>query len=410
MLRARCLDVAWGCSTRQPEMKRFWALDRLRALAVVLMVQGHTFTALLDPRAFSPSFARFHGLLHGLTAPAFLFGAGLAFGLATYGDYARHRRPGPEVRRRFLRYLSLIAIGYALQLPGASLWAAFHVQGAQLELVCRIGPLHLVALTLGLCQLAIFVVPTARLHACLSAGLGLLVLLSSEAVGRAGLSERLPLLLGALFDDAHGSQFPIFPWASFALFGVGLGAVLTERAGSQAEGTARFALQPGWFVLAGALMVGIAYLALASGLAPFHAHWFWRTSPSYFAFRLGLVLVALGLLSCPGEGRRSGNDGGSKRASPRASEALSAVLARRSLTAYVVHLLLLYGTPLTPNLVFRLGPTLSLSEVSAVCLLILAATLVITLLSDRLERRERQLAARYKRVGAVLVGLTLLVR
>jgi hypothetical protein len=295
------------------------------------------------------------------------------------------------VRRRFLRYLSLLVIGYALQLPGASLWAAFHVHGAQLELVCRIGPLQLVALTLGLCQLAILIVPSARMHAALSAGLGLFVLASAEHVGRAGLSDRLPLLLGALFDDAHGSQFPVFPWASFALSGVGLAGLLKERV-SLAHAA--------WFVAAGALLVALAYVALVSGLAPFDGHWFWRTSPTYFAFRLGLVLMALGLLIRPSDAQRSGAE---------QESAWSALLARRSLTAYVAHLLLLYGTPFTPNLVYRFGGTLSLVQVSLTFCLIFAATLAITALSDWVER-ERKVAARYRSVAVVLVGLSLLVR
>jgi hypothetical protein len=352
------------------------------------MIQGHTFTALLEPGGFSPAFGRLHGLLHGLTAPAFLFGAGLAFGVATYGQYARYRALGPDVRRRFLRYASLIAIGYALQLPGASLWAAFHVQGAQLELVCRIGPLQLVALTLGLCQLAILVVPTARLHAGLCALLGLIVLASAEQVGRARLSSRLPLLLGALFDDDHGSQFPLFPWASFALLGVGAAGFLAERARP---------LRPVWFVAAGALVAALACLALASGFAAFDPHWFWRTSLSYFAFRLGLVVLALGLLARRGDGQRVASPGD-----------LSAVLARRSLSAYVAHLLLLYGTPFTPNLVHRWGTSLDLVQVGRVCVLIFALTLAITLFFDWIERER--VAVRYRRLGVVLVGLTLLIR
>jgi uncharacterized membrane protein len=368
-------------------MKRFWALDRLRALAVVLMIQGHTFTALMQPRAFSPAVDRVHGLLHGLTAPAFLFGAGLAFGFATYGRYESHRQLGRATQRRFVRYLSLLAIGYALQLPGASLWAAFHVHGAQLELVCRIGPLQLVALTLGLCQLAIVVVPTPRLHAALSAALGLAVLAGADVVGRAGLSDRLPLVLGALFDDNHGSQFPLFPWASFALFGVALAGLLRERARPPHMAS---------YMALGGLLVVAAFAALESGLAPFDNHWFWRTSPTYFAFRLGLVVIALGLLVRREDPTRSDEDG------------LTALLARRSLTAYVAHLLLLYGTPFTPNLVYRLGATLNLVQVSVTFALIFAATIAITLLLERLE--QLQSAPRYRRAGVVLVGLTLLVR
>ena len=82
---------------------RWVALDRLRALAVLFMIQGHVFTALLRRDALSGTVMRWHERLHGLTAPAFLFGAGLAFGTATYGKYAQHSVWGVHVARRMRR-------------------------------------------------------------------------------------------------------------------------------------------------------------------------------------------------------------------------------------------------------------------------------------------------------------------
>jgi hypothetical protein len=68
----------------------------------------------------------------------------------------------------------------------------------------------------------------------------------------------------------------------------------------------------------------------------------------------------------------------------------------------------LYGTPFTPNLVYRLGATLDLLQASVTFALIFVATIAITLLMERLERLQS--APRYRRAGVVLVGLTLLVR
>ncbi|MET0283304.1 MAG: heparan-alpha-glucosaminide N-acetyltransferase domain-containing protein, partial [Polyangiales bacterium] len=143
-------------------MQRFDALDRLRALAVVSMVQGHTFTALMRPDALPQSFMQWHALVHGLTAPAFLFGAGLAWGIASYPRY-----DAQPFWKRMRRYTMLIVIGYALQLPGASLLAAFKLRGDALAPVLRVGPLHLIALCLGLCQLLALVLRAPRAHALL---------------------------------------------------------------------------------------------------------------------------------------------------------------------------------------------------------------------------------------------------
>ena len=96
---------------------RFDALDTLRCLAVLVMVQGHTFYLVMDDAVREASWYGWHNYLHGFTAPAFLFGAGLAFGVTTLRDFESHTHAGPVLYKRLYRYLGLFAIGYALQLP-----------------------------------------------------------------------------------------------------------------------------------------------------------------------------------------------------------------------------------------------------------------------------------------------------
>src|SRR5687768_8459876 len=146
-------------------MQRFWALDRLRAVAVLAMIQGHCFTALLKPGELTGLAGRLHGLVHGLTGPCFLFGAGLAFGMTTYARYDEQRRAGPLLYARLRRYALLFAIGYALQLPGSSLVKAFQAEGEPLRILLRVGPLQLIALTLLVCQLMVLWIPRSARHA-----------------------------------------------------------------------------------------------------------------------------------------------------------------------------------------------------------------------------------------------------
>lgn len=183
--------------------------------------------------------------------------------------------------------LVLLFLGYALQLPGGSLAAALRAGGEQLAVVCRVGPLQLVALTLGLAQLALAVVSTPRRHALLSVASGLVVMLGATRVVRSELSECIGPSLGAFVTDGGGSHFPIFAWAAFVLFGIGCAGLRHERPG---------ALPAGCVVGAGALLAAGAQLVYQDAAIQNDTSWWWRTSASYLLFRLGLVVLLVGVL------------------------------------------------------------------------------------------------------------------
>lgn len=352
---------------------RWRALDQLRALAVILMVQGHTFTALLREGEFSATFSRVHSVLHGLTAPTFLFGAGLAFGTATYGHYDQHRTLGGPLGKRLGRYAMLLSIGYLLQLPGGSALATLDVHGKQLASLCRVGPLQLIAIVLGLCQLAILVVRDPRAHAACALALGMITLTLATPIARSGVAAELGVFWGAFLDDRGGAHFPIFPWATYVLFGVGCAGMLRGRA---------LKLRPLPLTALGVVLAVAAYARFQANGRELGEAFFWRTSPSYLLFRLGLVVSLLGVLHFWRGGGKQAQQG----------DSWSAVLSRQSLVAYVGHLLMLYGTPLSPGL-SSLGKSLDLAQTSLVFAVVLAATLLATQLWDRRKRFARGAAS-----------------
>jgi len=390
---------------------RFLALDRLRALAVVSMVQGHTFSALMKPDALPATVMQWHALVHGLTAPAFLFGAGLAFGLATYPRYELHRRGGPVLYQRLRRYAWLVLLGYALQLPGASLLAALRMRGDELTPVLRVGPLHLIALCLMVCQLTALGIESPRAHAVLAFVLGALVSASSPYVYAASAGQLAGPLLGPWLDASSGSLFPIFPWASFAFFGVATGGLLAHRP----RELPRSAL---WISL-GLLLTGSAYILFLSGIRLSDPRWFWHASPLNTAFRIGLVLCLLGVLhrfagaptlviaSVEARGARPLDSLEHTACRPR--ESWTGLLARHSLLAFVVHLLLLYGTPLTPSLNHHFGLSLDAPQACAV----FAAVMLATLLAIRGWAslvQERRLEPDWVRAVLTVLGVLVLTR
>jgi hypothetical protein len=350
------------------------------------MIQGHTFTALLRRDEMPSPIAHLHTFLHGLTAPTFLFGAGLAFGTATYGRYAEHRALKDMVATRLQRYAVLVLLGYALQLPGGSLWKALQAQDDQLALVCRVGPLQLIGIVLCVAQLAIFAVSTPRRHATFAATLGLCVMLAATPL--AGFAGSFGSFFGALLvKDTGGSHFPILPWAAFVLLGIGTAGLLHQRPH----------LRKGWlFAVIGTFLAGFGYVCFQMAARHYGDGWSWRASPSYLAFRLGLVMLVLGLLHA-----RSGKNAGESR------NEWGALLSRHSLVAYVVHLLLLYGTPITPGLTRIFGKALNIMQAS--CLLggVVVLTLGAVRLWDWLERAQL-LSLKHKRAGLAVLSLLIL--
>jgi hypothetical protein len=125
----------------------------------------------------------------------------------------------------------------------------------------------------------------------------------------------------------------------------------------------------------GATMATFAYTALARGHVLhdiYGDHELWHTNPLYVAFRAGAVFAGLGAawLCEPLLARAWARHG--------AVTAALSLLARRSLLAYVTHLLVLYGTPFTPALqrVLRDRPV-SIVAASAISLGLIAFTLVV---------------------------------
>ena len=146
------------------ENERWRALDLLRLVAVVLMVQGHVFTALLDRELrHGPWYIR-HSYVHGLTAPIFFFASGLAFGVATLRNWSDHAHWGPPVKRRLGRYGWLLFIGYMLSLPELSfreLWTSASPDTARMFF--RVDALENIAVSLIIVQGLVWLTKNQRL-------------------------------------------------------------------------------------------------------------------------------------------------------------------------------------------------------------------------------------------------------
>jgi len=214
------------------------------------------------------------------------------------------------------------------------------------------------------------------------------VALTAPIVWKVRASQSALLPLGTWFDGYAGSLFPFFPWAVFFLLGVivAFGVVQVLELG-RSEPRAAFGLAAG-----GLLAALLAYVAFIQGHVLhswYGPHELWHTSPLYVVFRAGAVLSGLGVLWLlePLLRRRWQRGGRFER--------LLTTLSHRSLVAYVAHLLVLYGTPITLGLVHG-GPTLSIAQASWVSAGLIAFTIAVVLVWEHAPAWYR---TRFKRAG-----------
>jgi fucose 4-O-acetylase-like acetyltransferase len=301
---------------QRPPVSREAYIDAFRGLMVLVMVQGHLGDTLLSPETLAQPLYRLQQILHGTTAPGFLFASGFVAGLP---------RAPLSIRaslRRARRLLFVLGVGYALHLPYFSLWKTVAVaSAAEKAALVACDALQVIAVT----QLAVIGLQLlARSRWIAVAGATTAFLLAvGPAVWASGLSARVPPLLGAYLDSSTGSRFPVFPFSAFVLAGVVAGAALGRQ---DTVTRRRRTLAGGGALLAMGLLLG----GLLAGRVDF-----WGVSPAYVLLRVGGLVLLLAAV-----------EGVARREFPGVRAV--ALLGRETLLVYVLHLYLLFGGVLGP--------------------------------------------------------------
>lgn len=321
----------------KPTDGRVVAVDLLRLIASIQMIQGHAIGGLAAPLALAGPLFLPWSFARGLTSVAFLFAAGLAFQLTTLGDLPAHLARPDAVRKRFRRALLLLAVGYVLHLPIGTPLAQFLI----------VDVLQCIGVTLALAELLCVVLRRASLVVASSAALALACVVAAPLCAGIDATGPLGFLLNYV-TRTGGSLFPLAPYAADLFVGIVAGAIALPHGGRTPRRTtfSRLALL--------ALLLYAAHtlaLRLETPRDP-------QLDASYALLKLAIVVGVCALLVLlTARVRRL----------PRVLETISG----ETLGLYVAHLLILYPSGI--GLVHLVGPVLSLPAAMAV-----AAVLIIT--------------------------------
>lgn len=341
--------------------QRYLFIDLLRFIAVVFMVQGHTFDALLDFDVRSTTFFFVHDFFHGFIAPMFLFASGVAFGISTLKKWEEHAALTPRVWKRIGKFLGLLVIGYALHLPFFSLQKIVHeATPAEIASWLQVDALHCIAATLLLLQITVLIVRTEQrfvLVAGIAAGV---IIFFSPIVWSLPLTEYMPLWLASYFYAGNNSWFPIFPWSGFILCGVLFSWLFINAK----EHHHAVRLMQNVVALGIAMFIGTLIVVNL----PFHwypHHDVWKVNPLIILARLSFVAVVTSSIFFAEH-------------SIRIPTAIPQIMGRESLFIYVLHLIILYGSVLNQGLQQIILPTLSVMQASLIFLVIISGIMLFS--------------------------------
>jgi uncharacterized membrane protein len=294
-----------------PSSERIRAIDWLRGIAVLFMIQCHALV-LLRPELRVSSAARALLRIDGLVAPAFLFAAGFALALLQVRSAAQGLRQ-QRLGRNLRRIAEVLAVATLVN------WMWFPLL-SQPRWLLRMDILHCV----GLCLLLVLPV-TAGLARRPGALRGVSLALALTVFGLAPLGEAATGGWAHLLNKTTGAVFPLLPWLGYAW----LGAYAGSAAGAQGRaGLVR--------VLLSLTLLGVVgWLATEPLRALYPPHRFHVTNPAEAALRWTWVCLAL-LVLLALEARLGA------RAAPSRARRFIELFGTSSLSAYFLHEALLY--------------------------------------------------------------------
>jgi uncharacterized membrane protein len=363
---------------------RLHFVDAARAVAVLLMIQGHTLSVLLASEYQASEIAHAWLFVRGLTSCTFFFLAGFSFAVATTRKWEDYRVPSWNLFRRLTRYLALWVFGYAMHLPGGSFSELSQGALEQWLAFVTVDVLQLIAVSLLFLQAAVWMVRSRGGLGTVALVAAVLIVLVTPFAWKAASTPSIPLAVTAYLSGTAGSLFPLFPWGAYVFFGAAAGSWYQEKVTlsfspsvTEKESVTFSAKR----VLAyGVGMIAAGALIHAIPFSPYGNVEFWTVSPNLFLVKGGAVLIGLSAVIRITAGRS------------RLPGVVTA-LSRQSLLVYVVHLMVLYhpdfGAAAVQRAALQLGP----GATAAAALVLMAAMSLLAWLAHQRRRYLSEMLA-----------------
>jgi len=306
--------------------QRLIFIDLLRGWATIVMIEVHVFNAFIIPAYKETSWFGVLNYVNGLVAPSFIFIAGFIFPVTSQRKVEEFRLYGHAFWKQLRRIGFIWAIGYVLHLPYFSFHRTIH-ESTQMEWLkfYQADVLHCIALGLLVLFVTRLVISSDKTYRRVLLGFGLFITAIAPFVWDLDVYGFIPAPLAAYISGDRYSQFPIFPWLGFMMFGGYCAQRFLEAKQTDREKPfmKKFAIVGLLCAIAGSAIMRIpVHVPLASLDV--------RPNTFFFIERFGIVLLLLFLCWWYEEKRKT-------------ERSVVLTVSRESLFVYAGHLLVIYG-------------------------------------------------------------------
>jgi uncharacterized membrane protein len=349
-------------------------IDWARGLAVLLMIEWHTadaWTRVADRQ--STAFGRVL-VLGGFAAPLFLWLAGLGVSFSA-ARFARANGSRVElVRNITIRGLEIFILAFLFRIQ-----AFIITPGSHPITIFRVDILNIMGPSIVAAALVLAIDASGRTRALWYAAAATAVGMMTPIVRTSSLIRLLPPWFQWYLRPAGDlTTFTLFPWAGFVFAGAACGVILASADDKRTERRAHLA-----FAGAGLLLVVAAdYLSRQPSI--YQQSEFWTSSPTWFAMRIGILMMAIAALYGVAEVVPN---------SARCHLGSLERLGQSSLFVYWIHVELVYGYATWP-LHGRLPLWGTLAGYVLFCVLMYRAVIVRDRVVDKWRTRSRPGPAR----------------
>lgn len=341
---------------------RLIALDVARFVAMLLMMQGHVLDALVSQSYIDVSvfpWSKWHAL-RGVTAPLFLMVSGVVHVFAAKRGDDGHVRQ--DILQRRMRWaLTIIGVGYLMHFPANRIWDVPFIDAAAWPQFLSVNILHLTG-----AAMLMLVALLRRTGSVRSLGRGAsviagVVLLCTPWSSHVANAWWMPMPIAPYIGFTQWSMFPLAPFAAYLFIGVAIGSYLWSCAPER-----RTTIMAYGIPAAGAVVVIVEYFVnMAIWKSGFHTDFFGSpASTTTFLSRVGVVLLVMGASYHVARWTRPLHH-------------WYMMFGRRALYIYVIHIVMLWGTPWWDGIARSQYRALTLQQGLGVMALIMCATLGI---------------------------------
>jgi uncharacterized membrane protein len=312
-------------------------LDWARGIAVLLMIEAHTVDAWTRLNTRNTVAFRDATILGGFAAPLFLWLAGVAVVLAATRTAERtgSRRAAAETICR--RGLEIFILAFLFRLQGFVI-----TPGSHPIMIFRVDILNIMGPAIAAAGIVWGSARSMTARVICYAAIAATFALATPIVRGAHAVNALPTWF-EWYVRPFGelTTFTLFPWAGFVFAGGAVGALIAAARNQRSERRLHASLGATGVTL---IVIG----AYASGRPSIYtSSSFWTSSPTWFAIRLGILMIALTLFYALEQvlGRESTTGRRDIRLvdAARSWSHPLAAMGRSSLFVYWIHVELVYG-------------------------------------------------------------------